>query len=92
MTNRLTSDTAAWSFQTWAAFLISTTSTGIGIFILNIDLWPKMFLGLGMFFTVSSCFALSKMVRDRHESDKLVNKLDEAKTEQVLRDYVREAA
>ena len=55
----------------------------------------KAFLGLGLWFTVSSCFALAKQLRDRHESEKITGQLDEAKTEAILRDFAvreREAA
>jgi hypothetical protein len=89
---RLNSDTAAWNFQVWAAFAISLSSMAAGVFYLDVPDWTRAFLGLGLFFTVSSCFALAKTVRDRHESDKLLGRIEEARTEAVLRDFGREAA
>ena len=35
-------------------------------------------------FTVTSCFTLAKVVRDRHESEKIIHKVESAKTEKFL--------
>ena len=87
------SDSAAWTFQVWAAFAISLFMTAVGIYWLPLDLWTRGYLGMGLFFTVSSCFALAKTVRDRHESTRLHNQLEEAEAERILRDAtLREAA
>jgi len=47
----------------------------------------KGFLIMGMFFTVGSAFTLSKTIRDDHESDKIINRIKNAKTERVLKDF-----
>lgn len=89
----ITSDSAAWGFQVWAAFVLSTLMTAGGIYWLPVDIWMRGYLGMGLFFTVSSCFALAKTVRDRHESSRLHNQLEEAEAERILRDSkLREAA
>ncbi len=44
------------------------------------------FIGLGLWFTISSCMALAKAVRDQHESEKITQKLDEAQAEAILRE------
>lgn len=88
----LASDTPAWRFQTWAAFILSLFATSVGIWSLPIDAWPKAFIGLGLWFTVSSCFALAKSERDRHEAQKLSAKVTEHQVERVLRDLSKEAA
>lgn len=86
----LRSDTPAWRFQTWASFAIALGATSVGIFWLSTDAWTKAFLGLGLWFTTSSAFALAKALRDNHEEEKITSKLDEAKTEQILREAVRD--
>lgn len=35
-------------------------------------------------FSVTSCFTVAKVVRDRHEADKFINKVENAKTEKFL--------
>lgn len=94
MTNNvpLNSDTPAWRFQTWAAFVLALASTSIGIWWLPVGPWEKAFLGIGVWFTVSSSFALAKSERDRHESQKLSSKVAEVQTERFLRELGKEAA
>lgn len=88
----LTSDTPAWRFQTWAAFVLSLGATSIGIWWLPLGVWEKSFVALGLWFTVSSSFALAKAERDRHEAHKLTSKVAEHQVERVLRDLSKEAA
>ncbi len=80
-------DTQAWIFQAWAAFAISFGSMGIGIVFLPLDVWTRGFLGIGLFFTVSACFTLSKTVRDNHEASKLINRISDAKAEKLLSEF-----
>lgn len=80
-------DSAVWRFQTWASFLISSVTTGAGIAYLPADIWIKAFLGMGMLFTMGSCFSLAKTMRDAHEQEKLHQKLTEAKTHRLLKDF-----
>ena len=81
---RITTETSAWLFQVWAAFIVSLGMTGAGILYLPVDGWIRAYLCMGLFFTVSSCFALAKTVRDRLESEKIHRKLDEAEAERLL--------
>lgn len=79
-------DSPAWTFQVWAAFVISVGATAWGIYWLPADLWTRGFLAIGLFFTVSSCFALAKTVRDRHEAEQSQRRRDAAEAERILRD------
>ena len=85
--NHTKTDTAAWIFQTWAAFALSLGSTSIGIYYLPVDPWVRGFMSIGLLFTVASSFTLAKTVRDNHEADKLINRVHDAKAEKLLRDY-----
>jgi hypothetical protein len=53
-------DTPAWIMQVWAAFIISTVGTGVGIFYLEGNSWQKAFVGMGYVFSISSTFTLQK--------------------------------
>ncbi|MTB51930.1 YiaA/YiaB family inner membrane protein [Lewinella sp. W8] len=68
----------------WIAFVLATLGTMVGIVLLPATLAIKGFLAMGFLFTVSSCFTLAKVVRDRHESERLYNKVERAKTEKFL--------
>ena len=55
-----------------------------GIFFLPLDLWIKGYMLMGVMMLVSSTVTITKTIRDVHEADKLVNKIEDAKTEQLL--------
>ena len=78
---------ASWIFQTWASFTIATTATAIGILYLPVDNWIKGYLSMGLMFSVGSTISLSKTIRDMHESNKFLNRIDEAKLEKLLAEY-----
>jgi hypothetical protein len=80
-------DTAAWIFQVWASFALATGATGIGILYLPLDVWLRAFLGMGLVFSVGSSFSLAKTLRDNHEARRLLNRLSDAKTEKIIREF-----
>jgi hypothetical protein len=80
-------DSGAWVFFVHAAFLVSLALMVAGIYALPVDLWIRGYLAMGLFFTVSSTVTLSKTLRDRHESERLVNRLKSVKTERLLHEY-----
>ncbi len=80
-------DTAAWIFQVWASFALSVGVTGIGISYLPVDPWIRAFLAMGLTFSVGSSLSLAKTVRDNHEAKRLLNRLSEAKTEKIIREF-----
>ncbi|HEY2517422.1 MAG TPA: YiaA/YiaB family inner membrane protein [Polyangiaceae bacterium] len=80
-------DTGAWIFQVWASFALAVGTTSIGIAYMPVDPWLRAFLGMGLLFSVGSTFSLSKTIRDNHESKRLLNRLSEAKTEKIIREF-----
>ena len=84
-------DTSAWVFQAWASFLIAFGTTMVGILYLPVDRWVRGFLAMGVLFTINACFTLAKTVRDNHEAWRLRNRITDAKTEKLLREYEMKA-
>lgn len=80
-------DSAAWLFFVRASFVLSVVAVGIGIFYVPAPAWVKGYLGMGMLFLTGSAFTLAKTLRDDHEATKLINKISDAKTEKLLKDY-----
>ncbi len=80
-------DSAAWRLFVVVSFMLSLGATSLGLMIVPVDLWVKGYLAMGLYFTVSSTFILSKTIRDAHESGKLINKISEARTEKMLKDF-----
>ena len=78
---------SAWVFQTWVSFIVSSSAMTVGILYLPVDGWVKGYLGMGFLFSLGSTISLSKTVRDIHESNKVLSRVDEAKLEKLLAEY-----
>ncbi len=74
----------AWVTFTYASFIAAALMVAVGIFFLPVDLWTKSYIGMGVVMLVQSCVTLTKTVRDMHESSRLMNRIEEAKTERLL--------
>lgn len=83
----LNQDSNAWVAFTQISFVISLVAMIVGVYYLPVEIWVRGYLAVGLFFTVSSTIVLSKTMRDRHESRKIVNKIQEHKTERMLKDF-----
>jgi len=80
-------DSASWLFFVRAAFGISLASTITGLLYLPVDMWVKGYMAMGLFFTIGSTITLSKTLRDEHEAKRLLNRIAEAKTSKLLKEY-----
>ncbi|MEM0997087.1 MAG: YiaA/YiaB family inner membrane protein [Bacteroidota bacterium] len=88
-TAKLHSHSSSWNFLVWAGFILSFGATAVGLIAAPLMIWVKAFLGMGITFITVSCFSLAKTLRDQHEQRKLINRVNEAKTEKLLNE-VRE--
>ena len=70
--------------MSWIAFGLSFVGMLIGLVYMEADLAMKGFLGMSYLFSLTSCFTLAKVVRDRHEAERFINKVESAKTEKFL--------
>lgn len=80
-------DTPAWRFQVWASFAIAFFATTLGVLYMPINAWLRAFLAVGYFFSLASAFTLAKTIRDEHEAQKLLSRIQIAKTERILREF-----
>ena len=84
---RLSQDSPAWRVYTYLAFAFSVGLMVFGILNLPVEIWVRGYLAMGLLFTVSSTITLCKTSRDNHESQKMVNRISEAKTEKLLHEF-----
>jgi len=82
------SNSAAFYNMSWISFAISMGGMIAGILYLQSEIAIKGFLFMGYLFTVTSCFTLSKVIRDKHESERFITKMEKAKTEKFMADNV----
>lgn len=76
----------AWIFFCYASFAVALTVTLLGVWLVPVDLAIKAFFSMGILFLTGSAFTLAKTLRDEHEAKRFHNRLDEAKTERLLRE------
>lgn len=75
---------SAWIASTQITFGLALFATGSGIFFLPLDIWARGYLAMGLLLCVVASINLSKTIRDQHEADRFVSKVEGAKVEQFL--------
>lgn len=76
----------AWVTFTYASFVAAAAMVGAGIMFLPLDWWAKGYLAMGVLMLVQTSVTMTKTVRDMHEAAKLVNRIEDARTERLLMD------
>ncbi|MGI5130287.1 YiaA/YiaB family inner membrane protein [Pseudonocardia sp. CA-107938] len=79
--------TAAFLVQSVIAFCVALGAMLIALWQMPGDAWVRAFLALGMIFLVSSTFTLAKCVRDRQESNAVVNRVDQARLDKLMAEH-----
>ena len=86
MNERFQEHSQAWITFSYASFAAACLMVGGGIFMMPVDLWIRGYLLIGMVMLIQAAINVTKTLRDNHESERLINRLDDAKTEQLIRD------
>ena len=86
----LGSSSSAWDFFVKVAFAIAVGATVTGIYLLPGELVIKGYFLISSLFLVFSTITMSKTIRDRHEADRLHNKISEARTSKIIRDMEKD--
>jgi hypothetical protein len=84
MTNETTQHSGAWVAFTYASFIGSAAMVALGILFMPMDIWVKGYLAMGVVMLVQSCITATKTIRDVHEGRRMVNRIEDAKTERLL--------
>ncbi|HVL06997.1 MAG TPA: YiaA/YiaB family inner membrane protein [Acidimicrobiales bacterium] len=79
--------TSAFYAQATISFGVSVVGVLAGIAYLPVSGWMRAFLALGLLYAVTSAFTLAKCVRDNHEANSVVHRVDEARLEKFLTEY-----
>ena len=89
MNTQAAQHSSAWITFTYASFIISLAMVAVAVVFLPADIWIKGYLAMGVAMLVQSCTTLTKTMRDVHESARLVNRIEDAKTERLLMEIDR---
>ncbi len=91
MTAQPVKHSSAFVAFSYLSFGLSLLMLAGGVFLMPIDHWMKGFLGMGVVMLVQSCIILTKTIRDNVEAEKLLNRIEDAKTERLLMDVSKAA-
>ena len=85
-------DSPEWLFFVKTSFACALAGMIFGVVMMgeDVELSVRGYLVLGTLFLVGSTFTLSKTLRDQFEGSKLINKLAEARTEKLLKEFEQE--
>lgn len=84
MNQTITAPSSAWVSFTYVNFAMSGGLTLVGLLYAPMDIWMKGYFLMGISMLISATAILSKTLRDSAEAGKLHNKIEDAKTEQLL--------
>ena len=87
MDSELTSKSAAWVMFVKISFGVALFAAGAGVVLAPMDLVRKGYMAISALFLVSTTITLSKTMRDEHEAQRIVNRISEARTQQLLKEY-----
>lgn len=84
MSNPVQPHTSAWVSFTYASTFAAAGMVATGILFLPVDWWSKGYLSMGVLMLIQSVVTATKTLRDNHEAGRLVNRIEDARTEQIL--------
>ena len=84
-------DSPGWVFFVKCSFACAIAGMIFGVAVMPVEIWMRGYMILGTLFLVGSTFTLSKTMRDEFEASKLINKLAQARTEKILKEYGQES-
>ncbi|GGM89644.1 YiaA/YiaB family inner membrane protein [Dactylosporangium sucinum] len=79
--------TAAFFMQSALSFAAALTGVAAGIAYLPVNGWMRAFLAVGVLYTVTSAFTLAKCIRDRQETESVVQRVDQARLDRILTEH-----
>ena len=89
MNNPVLHHSQSWIVFTYVSFVAALAMVIGGIVLMPLDLAMNGYLAMGVVMLIQCCITLTKTIRDNDEAGKLVNRLEDAKTERLLMDVVK---
>lgn len=84
-------DSPSWIFFVKVSFASALGGMIFGVAIMPVEIWVRGYMILGTLFLTGAAFTLSKTMRDQFEANKMINKLAQARTEKLLKEYGAQA-
>ncbi len=80
----------AWNSFTYLNFGIAVFMMAAGIWSLQASMTAKGYYAMAAIMLVYSTAGITKALRDKEESERLYNKIEDARTERMLADIAKE--
>ena len=85
----LPKDSAAWRLFTMASFGVAAAMMAGGIYFMEASFAAKGFYAMAAIMLVHTSITITKTLRDAEESNRFINRLEDAKTEKLLMEVSR---
>lgn len=82
-------DSSAWKTFTMASFAVAASMMAGGIYFMEASFAAKGFYAMAAIMLVHTSITITKTLRDAEESNRFINRLEDAKTEKLLMDVSR---
>ena len=82
-------DSSAWKTFTMASFVVAAAMMAGGIYFMEASFAAKGFYAMAAIMLVHTSITITKTLRDAEESNRFINRLEDAKTEKLLMDVSR---
>ncbi len=82
-----TNDSPGWIFFQYVSFAVAMLMMVGGIVLIDANVWIRAYIAMSALLLVNSSITLSKTIRDNHEQKKFHNRIEDAKAEQLLKQY-----
>lgn len=82
-------DSSAWKSFTVASFVVAAAMMAGGIYFLEASFAAKGFYAMSAIMLVHTSISITKTLRDAEEANRMINRVEEAKTERLLMDIQR---
>jgi len=80
---------SAWSMFTYVSFAIAAAMMAGGIYFLEASFSAKGFYAMSALMLVHTTVSITKTMRDDQEAGRMINKLEEARTEKLIMEMNR---
>ena len=82
----------AWNMFTIGSFIVAAAMMAGGIYFLEASFAAKGFYSMSALMLVHTTVSITKTLRDREESQRLHNRIEDAKTEKLLKEVGEDIA
>jgi hypothetical protein len=79
----------AWTMFTIVSFVVAASMMAGGIYFLEASFAAKGFYAMSALMLVHTAISITKTLRDVEESKRMINKIEDARTEKLLMDIQR---